>query len=57
MWRERLARKLRHQAEEEGGAMERMGMPPRRRVQHSPREKYLFMKHSAPERAVSTIVE
>ncbi|KAG0600861.1 hypothetical protein M758_11G066800 [Ceratodon purpureus] len=61
IWREMLAGRRRHQMEkgwDEGDAAgSRTGIPPRRRVQHSPREKYLFMKHSAPERAVGTIVE
>ncbi|KAG0602892.1 hypothetical protein M758_10G049500 [Ceratodon purpureus] len=61
IWREMLAGRRRQQTEkgwDEGDAAgSRTGIPPRRRVQHSPREKYLFMKHSAPERAVGTIVE
>jgi hypothetical protein len=53
---------MRHQMEKEwedgdGVGAWRAGMAPRRRVKRSPREKYLFMKQSAPERAVRTIVE
>lgn len=62
MWREVLAGKMRHQMQKEwedgdGVGAWRAGMAPRRRGKRSPREKYLFMKHSAPERAVRTIVE
>lgn len=60
IWREMLARrgeKGRAMAWQGDAAGRMAGLQPRRRIASSPREKYLFMTHSAPERMVSRLLE
>ncbi|XP_024403625.1 uncharacterized protein [Physcomitrium patens] len=62
IWREMLAETLRRQSQRapqiwQGEVAGSTGAPPRRRTQRSPREKYMFITHSAPERIVTRMLE
>jgi hypothetical protein len=60
LWKEMMARQSENATAmvwQGETAMAGLQQPWRRRILSSPREKYLFITHSAPERIVLTLVE